>query len=388
MWIERLHTNKLEEAVKNRPVVLLTGLRQAGKSSLLIKLFPDAEYVTLDKVVYAQEAEENPSKFLDRFKNQVIIDEIQYAPSLFRELKVRVDENRDTKGKWILTGSQQFALMEKVSESLAGRVRIIQMGTLSAKELNSSGLLVNKNDLLWKGGFPEIWAQDLNPQDYYEDYIQTYIERDLKQMINVNNLRDFRKFVSLLALRAGQLLNYSELAKDVGVAVNTIKAWVAVLETSGIVLLLPPYYNNLGKRLIKSPKVYFCDNGLLTSLVKINSWSALEKSPYIGNIWENFVLTELSKYNFQPGKNTFYYRDQNGVEIDFILEKDGVTYLIEAKHSERVNPQKLNFAKVEPLFKSQTKCVLACNITEKGMFDLKDYSVYNPLFGCDFSFNL
>jgi uncharacterized protein len=385
MWIDRLHTNKLVEAVKSRPVVLLTGLRQVGKSSLLMKLFPEAEYVTLDKVIYAQEAEENPSKFLDRFKNQVIIDEVQYAPSLFRELKVRVDSDRNTNGKWILTGSQQFALMGEVSESLAGRVRLIQMGTLSAKELNNSGLLGNKNEMLWKGGFPEVWAQNLNTNDYYEDYIQTYIERDLKQLINVNSLRDFRRFVSLLALRAGQLLNYSDLAKDVGVAVNTIKSWVAVLETSGVVILLPPYYNNLGKRLIKSPKVYFCDNGLLTSLLNIHSSEALEKSLYIGNIWENFVLTEMIKYNLQPGKNLYYFRDQNGVEIDFILEKDGDTYLIEAKHSERTNAQKLNFKKVEPLFNGKVKCVLACTIPEKGMFALKDYSVYNPLFGYDFN---
>ncbi|MBN2805831.1 MAG: ATP-binding protein [Prolixibacteraceae bacterium] len=385
MWIERLHTQKILDAIKSRPVVLLTGLRQAGKSSLLLKLFPDAEYITLDKVIYAREADENPSQFLDRFNNQVIIDEVQYAPSLFRELKVRVDNDRDNYGKWILTGSQQFALMGAVSESLAGRIRIIQMGTLSAKELNDAGILSKQKDLLWKGGFPEIWAKNLSIRDYYEDYIQTYLERDLKQLINVNSLHDFRRFVSLLALRTGQLLNYSELAKDVGVAVNTIKSWVTVLETSGIVILLPPFYKNLGKRLIKSPKVYFCDNGLLTNLLNIHSPEALEKSLYIGNIWENFVLTELVKYNFQPGKNVFYYRDQNGVEIDFILEKDSEVFLIEAKHSERTNPDKLNFNKVYPLFNGNVKCVLACTIPEKGMFVLKDYSVYNPLFGYDFN---
>lgn len=385
MWIERLHTQKMLDAVKSRPVVLLTGLRQAGKSSLLLKLFPDAEYITLDKVIYAREAEENPSQFLDRFKNQVIIDEVQYAPSLFRELKVRVDSDRENYGKWILTGSQQFALMGAVSESLAGRIRIIQMGTLSAKELNDAGILSMQKDLLWKGGFPEIWAKNLNIRDYYEDYIQTYLERDLKQLIKVNNLHDFRRFVSILALRTGQLLNYSELAKDVGVAVNTIKSWIAVLETSGIVILLPPFYRNMGKRLIKSPKVYFCDNGLLTTLLNIHSPEALEQSLNLGNIWENFVLTELVKYNFQPGSNVFYYRDQNGVEIDFILEKDGDVFLIEAKYSERTNPSKLNFKKVCPLFNGHAKCFLASTIPEKGMFALKEYSVYNPLFGYDFA---
>jgi len=385
MWIERLHTNKLMDAVKNRPVVLLTGIRQVGKSSLLTSIFPDTEYITLDKIVFAQEAEENPSRFLDRFKNQVIIDEVQYAPSLFRELKARVDSDRTNNGKWLLTGSQQFALMSAVSDSLAGRIRIIQMGSLSAKELNNAGLLNNKNDLLWKGGFPELWAQNLNVEEYFEDYIQTYIERDLKQLTNVYSLFDFRRFIALLALRTGQLMNYSELAKDVGVAVNTIKSWVAVLETSGIIFLLPPYYRNLGKRLIKSPKVYFCDNGLVASLLNIHSLEALEKSPYIGNIWENFILTELIKYNLMPGKNLYYYRDQNGVEIDFVLEKDGETYLIEAKYSERTNPLKLNFKKVCPLFNVEPQCVLASNIQEKGKFAFKDYSVYNPLFGYDFS---
>lgn len=385
MWIERLHTSKLIDAVNSRPVVLLTGIRQVGKSSLLKKLFPEAEYLTLDKILLAKEAEENPSKFLDRFKHQVIIDEIQYATSLFRELKIRVDNDRAVKGKWILTGSQQFVLMKEVGDSLAGRVRILQMGSLSAIEINATELLQNKSDLLWRGGFPEVWAENLNVQEFFEDYLQTYIERDLRQLLNINNLRDFRRFLSLLAVRTGQLLNYSELSKDVGVAVNTIKSWINVLEISGIIYLLPPYYQNLGKRLIKAPKVYFCDNGLVATLLNIHSLQGLHNSPHLGNIWENFVFTELIKYNMLPGRNIFYFRDKNGVEIDFILEKENTTYLIEAKHSERPNPQKLNFKKVAPLFTQRITSVVACGIQEKGIFTLKDYSVYNPLFGYDFN---
>lgn len=386
MWIERYHNSKLAEAIKTRPVVLVTGIRQVGKSSLLKKLLPNTEYVTLDKALLAQEAEENPSKFLDRFKKQVIIDEVQYAPSLFRELKIRVDQNRSEKGKWILTGSQQFVLMDSVKESLAGRVRIIPMGSLSAVELNKTSLLKKKDDLLWKGGFPEIWAENLNAKDFFEDYLQTYIERDLKQLLNVSNLWDYRRFLSLLATRTGQLLNYSELAKDIGVSVNTIKSWVNVLEVSGVVVLLTPFYKNLGKRMIKSPKVYFCDNGLVCSLLNIHSQDALDNSLHKGNIWENFVLTELVKYNLIPGKNIFYYRDQNGVEIDFILEKDSKTWLIEAKSSEKPNPKKLNFKKIAPFFEREVQSLLACNIPDKGMYELKDYSVYNPLYGYDFSY--
>jgi len=258
MWIERDYSEKITEAVERRPVILLTGIRQAGKSSLLQRLFADSDYVTLDRIVFAEEAEENPTMFLDRFQKRVIIDEIQYAPSLFRDLKIRVDENRSTKGKWILTGSQQFILMRSVSESLAGRVRVLNLGTLSARELNRTNLLKNKRDLLWKGGFPELWAEKLDAKEFFEDYIQTYLERDLKQILNVTKLRNFRRFMSLLAIRVGQLLNYSEISKELGVAVNTIKAWVNALEVSGLIILLPPYYNNLGKRLIKAPKLYFC----------------------------------------------------------------------------------------------------------------------------------
>jgi len=379
MWIERQNTDQILKATKNRPVVLLTGVRQAGKSSLLRKLFPNTEYVTLDKVTLAQEAEENPIGFLNRFKEQVIIDEIQYAPSLFRDLKIKVDEDRGIKGRWILTGSQQFALMRQISESLAGRVSILNLGPLSASELNNTDLLQNKNDLLWKGGFPEVWAENLDVQQFFDDYIQTYLERDLRQILNVSNLRDFRRFLILLALRTGQLLNYSEISKDIGVSVNTIKAWTSALETSGILVLLAPYYNNLGKRLIKAPKVYFCDNGLVASLLNIQSHDALSKSPHLGNLWENFVFTEFFKNGFTSGKNIFYFRDQNGVEIDFIIEKEAEIFLIEAKNSERPDPRKFNFQKVAPLFKNKVHPIVACNTNENRLIEFKNYSLYNPL---------
>jgi len=385
MWIQRNHTDKIEKAAKSRPVVLLTGVRQAGKSSLLKKLFSNAEYITLDKVLLAQEAEENPTKFLNRFDKQVIIDEIQYAPSLFRDLKIKVDEDRNQKGKWILTGSQQFVLMQQVSESLAGRIRLLNLGSLSATELNQAQLLENKRDFLWKGGFPEIWAENMDANDFFDDYIQTYLERDLKQILNVGNLRDFRRFLSLLALRVGQLLNFSEISKEVGVAVNTIKAWANALEVSGLIILLPPYYNNLGKRLIKTPKLYFCDNGLVASLLNINSLSDLDNSPHLGNIWENFVFTEFIKEGFIAGKNVFFIRDQNKTEIDFIIEKDGKVFLIEAKSSERPNPKKLNFNQIAPLFKKEVVSVVACTVEEPDIISLKDYSVYNPLYGFLFS---
>lgn len=381
MWIERDYSARIREAVNTRPVVLITGIRQAGKSSLLQKLFVDAEYITLDRILLAEEAEMNPSLFLGRFKKQVIIDEIQYAPSLFRNLKIKVDEQRGIKGRWILTGSQQFILMKHASESLAGRISILNLGTLGAAELNQTHLLVNRRDLLWKGGFPEIWAEDLDPKLFYEDYIQTYLERDLRQILNVTNLRDFRRFLSILAIRAGQLINFSEISNEVGVAVNTIKAWVSALETSGIIILLPPYYNNLGKRLVKAPKLYFCDNGLVCSLLNIQSLEALENSIYLGNIWENFVFSEFLKEGFNAGKDIFFFRDSNGVEVDFIIEKEGKTYLIEAKHTERPHAGRLHSGRISRLFNRDVISLVACNIEETGLISLKDFSVYNPLYG-------
>ncbi len=381
MWIERTDSEKISNAVKTRPALLVTGVRQAGKSSLLQRMFKDAEYITLDKILLAEEATENPGNFLQRFNKQVIIDEIQYAPTLFRELKIKIDEERGLNGKWILTGSQQFPLMAGISESLAGRVRILNLHTLSASEISQAGLLKEKSNLLWKGGFPELWAKNLNATDFFEDYIQTYLERDLKQILNVSNLADFRRFLMLLATRTGQLVNYTELSKGIGVSNNTIKTWVNSLEASGLILLLPPYYNNLGKRLIKSPKLYFCDNGLVSALLNVHSLQAFEKSPLLGNLWENFVLTEFIKEGFIPGKNLFFYRDQNGVEIDFILEKEGNIILTEAKYSERPKAEKLNFRKVAPLFQTKVNTQVACSIREKGFIRLKDYSLYNPLFG-------
>jgi predicted AAA+ superfamily ATPase len=384
MWIERNNSKRIIEATKTRPVLLLTGIRQAGKSSLLQRIFPDAEYVTLDKVLLAEEAEQNPANFLNRFKGQVIIDEVQYAPSLFIQLKLLVDKNRQLKGKWILTGSQQFSLMEKISESLAGRISIINMGTLSADELVNAGFDQQKNDMLWKGGFPEVWAELLNPKEFYEDYIQTYLERDLRQIIKVSSLFDFRRFLALVAHRTGQLVKYSDISKDLGVAVNTVKSWISALETSGILIMLPPYYKNLGKRLIKTPKLYFSDNGLAAHLLNINSLAALHESIYKGNLFENFVATEFLKNGLKPGRDLFYYRDQNGVEMDFIIEENTIHTLVEAKFTEQPDKRKLNFDKVAPLFKDKTNCVLACAIEEKGLFHLRDYKVYNPLFGYPF----
>jgi hypothetical protein len=340
--------------------------------------------VTLDHVPAAAEAETNPGRFLDRFSAPVILDEVQYAPSLFRELKIRIDKNRTDYGRWILTGSQRFSLMKEVSESLAGRVHVLQLETLSAQELRAAGRIsaTSIQDMIWKGGYPELWANPgLTPAMFYEDYIQTYLEKDLRQLINITNLRDFRRFIQICAVRSGQLLNCSDISKDIGVSAPTIKAWIGALEASGIVFLLSPFFANIGKRLVKAPKLYFADTGLLCHLLNITDQSACRNSPHFGAIWENLVFTELVKTRqLVPGRSLFFYRDQNGVEIDFITEQNGKLSLIEAKASERVDSRKLNFSKVKPLLADRDiSCCLMNPIPDKEPVALDGYISVNPL---------
>lgn len=381
MWFERKISNKIKKLSTTRPAVLVTGARQVGKSSLLKRLFSKAQYITLDKVVKAQEAEQNPESFLTSLTPPALLDEVQYAPSLFRELKIFIDRERDSYGHWILTGSQKFQLMKNVSESLAGRVGIVTMETLSTTEIRPYSDRVNIMDLPWKGGYPELWAhKDIEFSQFFEDYVQTYLERDLKAMMNVSNLRDFQRFMKAVAIRVGQLLNYADIAKDVGVSQVTVKKWISVLEAGGLIILLAPFYRNMGKRLIKAPKIYFADNGLLCHLLDIEDDADYKRHIYRGQIWENFTFTELFKtYDLIPNKHIFFYRDQNGVEIDFILEKKSTISLLEVKDSEKVDNRKLNFSKVAVLFKDQPACYVASAINDTKAIQLKDYSMYNPL---------
>jgi predicted AAA+ superfamily ATPase len=392
MWIERQLNQRVSEALISRPAVLITGARQTGKSSLIQKLLgnKNCEFISLDRAVIASEAEHNPGIFLSKLdlsgKSHIVLDEIQYAPSLFRELKIIIDNNRDVYGKWVLTGSQKFNLMQNVSETLAGRIRILTLETLSSAELKKSGLYSQDqiNDYIYKGGYPELWKNiKIKPQEYFSDYVMTYLEKDLRQLINIANLYDFQRFMMLCATRIGQIVNFTDLSRDLGVNHTTIKKWLHCLEAGGIIYLLPPYYNNLGKRLIKSPKLYFADHGLASYLLNIFNLEQWNNSLLKGNLWENLVFCELLKdIDTIPGKNLFYYRDQNGVEIDFILEKPNTVALIEAKANEVPSAKNLNFNKVSNLFAAKYKNIeniVACLTQEPRTIHLKDYQLFNPL---------
>ncbi len=382
MWIERKIKDRIFRSVRSRPVVLLTGARQTGKSSLLKRLFPESRYITFDYIREVEAAKESPQQFLQQSQGRIIIDEIQYVLELFRELKIQVDNHRDAYGKWIITGSQRFELMEQVSESLAGRIAVINLETLSALELRECRV-ERVDDLLWRGGYPELWSNPhLEPEDFFENYIRTYIERDLKQIIEVKNLNDFRRFIRVLATRVGQLINHRDIARDVGITDVTVKRWLHALEMGGLVTLLPPFSANIGKRLVKAPKLYFNDHGLagyLLGIVDAETWSA---HTHRGNLWENFVLMELIKNNhLAPGRELFFYRDQNGVEVDFIIEQGNKITLLEAKAGENIDKRKLNFNKIVPLLqeKYQLECAVAHTPLDANVVKLKNYKTYNPL---------
>jgi predicted AAA+ superfamily ATPase len=389
MWINRQITNAVTESLANRPVTLLTGARQTGKSSLLLHMMPEVTYVTFDNILQMEAARTSPHQFLSQFDDAVIFDEIQYVPTLFRDLKIQVDNDRRRYGKWIITGSQQFELMQNVGESLAGRIGILHLETLSALELRESGFS-ELTDFLWKGGYPELWDNtQLSTTLFFDGYIRTYIERDLRQLIEVTNLNRFQHLLRLLATRVGQLINYSELSKEIGVSDVTVKKWTHALEISGLIYLLPPFVANIGKRMVKAPKIYFADHGLLCHLLGIHNSLDWQQHIYRGNVWENIVFAELVKTcQMRPGANLFFYRDQNGVEIDFIADspdgEDRTLYLIEARATERADGRKLNFKKVAPLLSEkfrhkEIKLILAANIPDKASLVVEDYQLVNPV---------
>ena len=347
--MQREITEQIQEVAKTRPSVLLTGARQTGKSSLLEKTFPDYKYISLDLPSVASEARENGSYFLEKNPPPIIIDEIQYSPELLRFLKIEIDKHRDQFGRYLLTGSQKFHLMKGVNESLSGRISIWECHSLSIRELykHEKSELTSQKVLKWmlQGGYPELHAYDLRPERFYADYLATYLERDVRQLLNVKNLTTFDKFLRLLALRSGQILSMNSLASDIGVSSHTIKSWISILEASNIIYLLRPHFNNYGKRLIKSPKVYFLDTGLLCFLAGIHSIEALEKSSLLGSFFETLALGQLVRHFCNQGLpvNLYYFRDNHGHEVDFIIPEGERLKIYECKWKHQSGTPPKNF---------------------------------------------
>lgn len=332
---------KMRQLLQHFPALVLSGARQTGKTTLLRMQLPDYNYVTLDLPSVAEQAEKDPAQFLREHPAPLIIDEVQYAPGIFRHLKSVIDADRHTMGRYVLTGSQKFTLMKGVAESLAGRLAVMELENLNYDEIehhdgHASGLTLIQ--VLVRGQFPELYRnRQLNSGDFYSSYLATYLERDVRQILNVTSLRDFERFMRTLAARNGQILNKSEIAKDVGVSIKAIGDWVSVLETSNQIVLLEPWFQNFSKRIVKSPKIFFCDTGLLCFLLGVSEES-FSHSPFAGTLFEAFCFAEmrkLNRYRKNPAR-FWYYRDQRAREIDFILESNGKLSFIECKFRELV----------------------------------------------------
>ncbi len=333
MWIQRDISHILERQIASRPVVVLTGARQVGKTSLLRHLYPKWNFVSLDLPAEAELAEEQPETFLARYPRPLMIDEVQYAPKVFRHVKVDVDAHRQDSGRFLLTGSQKFLLMRGVSESLAGRAAVLELEPLSFREIRRALPDLSIEDVLLRGGYPELYANPtLRPDEYYRSYFSTYLERDVRSLHNVGSLRDFERFVRACALRSAQILNKTDLARDVGISAPTANAWLSVLAASNQVVLLEPWFSNGTKSMVKSPKLYWGDVGLLVWLLGIRTRDELLRSPYLEAIWESFVCAELRRRQtaLEGGTSLHFWRDR-GREVDFLIHRGGRFELMEAK---------------------------------------------------------
>jgi len=336
MWIVRDIEPRLERSARTRPVVVLTGARQTGKTSTFLRLFPNHGFVSLDLPSEAEQAEKEPHDFLRRHPSPMIIDEVQYAPGLFRHLKATVDTQRARNGQFLLTGSQKFTLMKSVSESLAGRADVAELETLSLAEILAARPQTALEMAIVRGGFPELHANpEIDQVAFYNSYLATYLERDVRSLASVGNLRDFERFVRACALRSANLLNKADLARDVGIAPSTANHWLSTLEASGQVVLLEPWFSNRTKSIVKSPKLYMADTGLLCTLLNVRSEDALRRSPAAGAIWETFVFAQLRGRERRAGRagSLFFWRDRTR-EVDFVIDLGGRLELFEAKWTE------------------------------------------------------
>ncbi len=329
----RLIESEIKKAVRAFPALILTGPRRSGKTTLLRHLFPKASYYLFEDPDLVLRLRSDPRGFIESLKPPVIFDEIQNVPEIFNYVRTQIDEKPSGKGRWYLTGSQEAGLMRGVTESMAGRAAIFQLLPFSTEE--------SKKVMPLRGGFPEVLARPGARQIWYKSYIQTYLERDVRGVTSIRNLSTFRKFLSLLAARSAQLLNKSDLAAGLGVSVPTVTEWMSVLEITSQILIVPPFYENFGKRLVKSPKVYFADSGLLCYLLGIHSEKILMDSPFWGSVFEGFVASEIVKAQINRGRERqiYFFRDEQGLEVDFVVpSRDAKTYLIETKASRTVFP--------------------------------------------------
>lgn len=351
MYITRQQEPLLNRIANQFPAILLTGARQVGKSTLLQKVFADYAYMTLDDPMLRQQAQMEPYLFVNTCQLPTILDEVQYAPEIFSLLKMVIDQKK-TNGIFLLSGSQAFELMKNVQETLAGRIAILKLGGLSLREINNDPFslpfipdltyleqrkpIETQKDIwqiIHQGCMPKLYEQQTDWEIYYASYVATYIERDVRQMVNIENIMTFNQFMISIAARSGELLNYSAISQEVGISLETVKRWLVILQASGIIYLLKPYSNNHLKRAIKTPKVYMMDTGLMAYLTKWLTPQAIEYGAKSGQFFETFVVNEVIKSFYNQGKEPpiYFYRDTNQKEIDLIIEYGQDIYPVEIK---------------------------------------------------------
>jgi predicted AAA+ superfamily ATPase len=312
----------IQELTRGYPVIAVTGPRQSGKTTLVRATFPDHPYVSLENPAQREFAETDPAGFLGQFPEGAVLDEAQRCPSLFEWLQGIVDQSRQP-GRFVLTVSQQFGLLSGITQSLAGRVALVRLLPFSGRELRAAKLQPDVlEQAVFRGGYPPIYDRDLDPGIWFANYVQTYLERDVRQLVNVRNLAQFQRFLRLCAGRTGQLLNLSGLGDEAGVSHNTAREWISVLEASFVVHRLPPHHRNFNKRLVKTPKLYFLDSGLAAWLLGIERADQLATHPLRVPLFETWVVAELLKHRFNEGKpsNLSFWRDRAGHEIDLLVE--------------------------------------------------------------------
>ena len=337
--IKRAIQKELALAAKEYPVVTISGPRQSGKTTLARMNFPEHAYCNLEDPDTRRLATKDARAFFKHYPAPVIIDEVQKVPELLSYIQGLADATK-LRGQYILTGSHQLSLQKAVSQSLAGRTALLELLPLSIDELSSAGIQLTRDEYIFQGFYPRIYSENVTPQTLYRNYLRTYVERDVRQILNIKNLTLFEQFIHLLAGRAGHVLNLHSLGNDMGVSSKTLKEWLSVLEASFIVFRLPPYFENFGKRVIKSPKIYFTDTGLLCYLLGIEKPEQIQRDPALGQLFENLVVLEALKARFNQGEmpNLYFFRDNNRHEVDLIFSKARKLIPIEIKASMTWNP--------------------------------------------------
>jgi hypothetical protein len=338
--IERILKTKLEEMTGFYPVVTLLGPRQSGKTTLARSVFPSFSYANLENPEIRSMATDDPKTFFEEFPEPILVDEVQRVPSLLSHIQVRVDANRAKTGRFILTGSHEPLLKEAVSQSLAGRTAELELLPLSMEEIADRTASLKTDDILLRGFFPGAWTAGLSPVDFHRNYFRTYVERDVRTILEVRSSSSFEKFLRLLSGRIGQVLNLSGLAGEIGVSVPTVEQWLSVTEASFITFRLHPWSANIGKRFIKSPKVYFTDVGLAAYLLGIETPQQLARDPLRGHLFENMVVSDLVKSRTNAGRdpNVFFVRDSKGFEIDALCTFGRNLFPMEIKSARTFNP--------------------------------------------------